>query len=66
MSTATATRPGQSTPGQSTPGHSTPAVVRRGNVVVKWITSTDHKTIGYMYLITSFIYFCVGGVMALI
>jgi len=40
--------------------------VRRGNVVVKWITSTDHKTIGYMYLITSFIYFCVGGVMALI
>jgi cytochrome c oxidase subunit 1 len=66
MSTATATRPGQSAPGHGTPGHSTPAVVRRGNVVVKWITSTDHKTIGYMYLITSFIYFCVGGVMALI
>jgi cytochrome c oxidase subunit 1 len=61
MSTATATRPGQ-----TAPGHSTPAVVRRGNVVVKWITSTDHKTIGYMYLITSFVYFCVGGVMALI
>jgi cytochrome c oxidase subunit 1 len=66
MSTATATRPGQSAPGHSTPGHSTSAAVRRGNVVVKWITSTDHKTIGYMYLITSFIYFCVGGVMALI
>jgi cytochrome c oxidase subunit 1 len=66
MSTATVTRPGQSAPGHSTPGHSTSAAVRRGNVVVKWITSTDHKTIGYMYLITSFIYFCVGGVMALI
>jgi cytochrome c oxidase subunit 1 len=56
MSTATATRPGLSTP----------AVVRRGNVLVSWITSTDHKTIGYMYLISSFIYFCIGGVMALI
>ncbi|QCR19130.1 aa3-type cytochrome oxidase subunit I [Agrococcus sp. SGAir0287] len=39
---------------------------RKGNVLVKWITSTDAKTIGYMYLITSFIYFCIGGVMALL
>jgi len=39
---------------------------RRGNVVVNWITSTDHKTIGYLYLITSFLYFCLGGVMALV
>ncbi|WP_298227374.1 cytochrome c oxidase subunit I [Gryllotalpicola sp.] len=39
---------------------------RKGNVIVSWITSTDHKTIGYMYLITSFIYFLVGGVMALV
>src|SRR5680860_754834 len=39
---------------------------RKGNVLVKWITSTDHKVIGYMYLITSFVYFCIGGVMALI
>ncbi|HEY5222075.1 MAG TPA: cytochrome c oxidase subunit I [Microbacteriaceae bacterium] len=30
------------------------------------MTSTDHKTIGYMYLVTSFVYFCIGGVMALI
>ncbi|GAA2527531.1 cytochrome c oxidase subunit I [Rarobacter incanus] len=37
-----------------------------GRTVVKWITSTDHKTIGYMYLITSFIFFCIGGVMALV
>ncbi|GAB3606650.1 cytochrome c oxidase subunit I [Conyzicola nivalis] len=40
--------------------------MRRGNVLVSWITSTDHKTIGYMYLISSFVYFCIGGVMALI
>ncbi|SDI00197.1 aa3-type cytochrome oxidase subunit I [Agrococcus jejuensis] len=39
---------------------------RKGNVLVKWITSTDAKTIGYMYLITSFIYFAIAGVMALI
>ena len=37
-----------------------------GRTVVKWITSTDHKTIGFMYLIASFIFFCVGGVMALL
>jgi len=39
---------------------------RRGNVLVRWLTTTDHKTIGYLYLITSFLYFCVGGVLALI
>ena len=26
---------------------------QKGNIVVKWITSTDHKTIGYLYLIAS-------------
>ena len=44
-----------------------PAVPRsKGRIIVDWITSTDHKTIGYMYLIGSFFFFCVGGVMALI
>jgi len=38
----------------------------RGKLVVSWITSTDHKVIGYMYLIASFSFFMVGGVMALI
>jgi len=41
-------------------------VERKGNVLVKWITTTDHKVIGYLYLITSFIYFLIGGVMALL
>ena len=44
----------------------TPRVERKGNVFVKWITTTDHKTIGYLYLISSFIFFLIGGVMALI
>ncbi|MGQ4334254.1 cbb3-type cytochrome c oxidase subunit I, partial [Streptomyces hayashii] len=37
-----------------------------GNVVVKWLTTTDHKTIGTMYLTTSFAFFLIGGVMALL
>ena len=37
-----------------------------GRTVVKWITSTDHKTIGYMYLITSFVWFAIGGILALL
>ena len=36
-----------------------------GAAVVAWITSTDHKTIGYMYLVTSTIWFFVAGAMAL-
>ena len=41
-------------------------VERKGNLLVSYMTSTDHKTIGYLYLVTSFIYFLIGGVMALI
>ncbi|MFJ6919310.1 cytochrome ubiquinol oxidase subunit I, partial [Streptomyces sp. NPDC101133] len=36
-----------------------------GNVVIKWLTTTDHKTIGTLYLVTSFAFFVIGGVMAL-
>lgn len=38
---------------------------RKGSIVVAWITSTDHKTIGYMYMIASFVFFILGGIMAL-
>lgn len=61
--TTTAPRPSI---GTAEPGYSNPGIARKGNVFVGWVTSTDHKTIGYMYLITSFIYFLVGGVMALV
>jgi cytochrome c oxidase subunit 1 len=37
----------------------------KGQAFVNWVTSTDHKTIGYMYLITSFIFFGLAGLMAL-
>src|SRR3954462_2765469 len=44
----------------------TTRVEQKGNIIVKWITSTDHKTIGYLYLISSVLFFMLGGVMALI
>ncbi|MFF3513593.1 cytochrome c oxidase subunit I [Streptomyces sp. NPDC002573] len=39
---------------------------RRGRRVVDWLTTTDHKQIGHLYLVTSFAFFLVGGVMALL
>src|SRR5690625_2798038 len=38
----------------------------KGNKLVSWVTTTDHKVIGYMYLISSFVWFLVGGLMALL
>ncbi|QIP82770.1 cytochrome c oxidase subunit I [Streptomyces sp. Tu 2975] len=38
----------------------------RGQVVIVWLTTTDHKKIGHLYLITSFLFFVVAGVMALL
>src|SRR6476469_5114667 len=37
-----------------------------GQTVVKWVTTTDHKVIGNLYFITSFIFFMFGGVLALL
>ncbi|GAA2212317.1 cytochrome c oxidase subunit I [Nonomuraea monospora] len=38
----------------------------KGRLIVRWLSSTDHKVIGYMYLIASFVFFSLGGVMALL
>ncbi|MEY4000647.1 MAG: hypothetical protein RLZZ626_1002 [Actinomycetota bacterium] len=55
MATATLTAP------------STGAVRKdKGRLVVDWLTTTDHKKIGYLYLITSIVYFMIAGVMALV
>ncbi|CAL9361900.1 putative cytochrome c oxidase subunit 1 [Streptomyces sp. enrichment culture] len=37
-----------------------------GAVVVTWLTTTDHKKIGNLYLISSFGFFVIGGVLALL
>jgi cytochrome c oxidase subunit 1 len=39
---------------------------RRGSIIVNWASSTDHKLIGQMYLIASFMFFLAAGVMALL
>jgi len=57
---------GQATTRPSTPDFQASRVGRKGNIIVRWATSTDHKTIGYMYLITSFLYFLLAGIMALV
>jgi cytochrome c oxidase subunit 1 len=38
----------------------------RGQVAVSWLTTTDHKKIGHLYLITSFSFFLFGGLLALL
>ncbi|MEV2209133.1 cbb3-type cytochrome c oxidase subunit I, partial [Streptomyces sp. NPDC047970] len=37
-----------------------------GRLVVSWLTTTDHKVIGTLYMVTAFGFFLVGGVMALL
>jgi len=65
--TTTAPAPGATTAPKPAPTFLTAnGVERKGNILVNYITSTDHKTIGYMYLVSSFVYFLIGGVMALI
>jgi len=47
----------------------TPAAPKQrslGTMVISWVTSTDHKVIGYMYLITSFVFFLIAGLMAML
>ena len=37
----------------------------KGRSIRKFLTTTDHKTIGHMYLVTSFAWFLIGGILAL-
>ena len=37
----------------------------KGNLVYKLVTTTDHKLIGIMYCVACFIFFFIGGLMAL-
>ncbi|MDX3234168.1 cytochrome c oxidase subunit I [Streptomyces sp. ME03-5709C] len=40
--------------------------LKPGAVIVDWLTTTDHKKIGSLYLGTAFGFFMVGGVLALV
>jgi cytochrome c oxidase subunit I len=43
-----------------------PRNARKGSVMADWLSSTDHKVIGHLYLITSFGFFLAAGLMAMI
>ncbi|MGH3274984.1 MAG: cbb3-type cytochrome c oxidase subunit I, partial [Streptosporangiaceae bacterium] len=38
---------------------------RKGSLLADWLSSTDHKIIGHLYLVTSFGFFLIGGMMAM-
>ena len=54
-------------PVSSAPSPTPPPARKKGlgRLIVSWITSTDHKVIGYMYLILSTFWFFLAGLMAL-
>ncbi|MFI7635364.1 cytochrome c oxidase subunit I [Nonomuraea sp. NPDC049400] len=39
---------------------------RTGRLIASWLSTTDHKVIGYLYLSTSFTFFLLAGVMAMV
>ncbi|MFC9339114.1 cytochrome c oxidase subunit I [Streptomyces sp. NPDC057020] len=39
---------------------------RHGRVLIDWLTTTDHKKIGHLYLVTAFVFFLVAGLMAML
>ncbi|MFO7531616.1 MAG: cytochrome c oxidase subunit I [Candidatus Limnocylindrales bacterium] len=39
--------------------------VSRRSTLLEWLTTTDHKKIGVMYVVTAFTFFMIGGVLAL-
>ena len=44
----------------------TPAVPAYRGGLYEWLTTTDHKKIGIMYVINSFLFFLIGGFLALV
>src|SRR3954467_6041222 len=48
------------------PTYAAPTGTRKGSVITRWLITTDHKTIGNLYLISSMGFFMVAGLMALI
>jgi cytochrome c oxidase subunit I len=38
----------------------------KGRTIAKYLSSTDHKVIGNLYLITTFVFYLIGGLLALV
>ena len=43
-----------------------PAAPAYRSGLYEWLTTTDHKKIGIMYLVNSFLFFLAGGILALV
>ena len=43
-----------------------PGGYRKGSLLTDWLSTTDHKIIGHLYLITSFGFFLAAGLMAMV
>ncbi|GAA3742034.1 cytochrome c oxidase subunit 1 [Spinactinospora alkalitolerans] len=43
-----------------------PTRTPKGTIAVNWLSSTDHKVIGYLYIITAFGFFLLGGILAML
>src|SRR5512143_1282655 len=39
--------------------------VKSRSGIMEWLTTVDHKKIGLLYIVTSFLFFLSGGIMAL-
>ena len=63
MSSATVTERTTTTDAQAVP--SAVETHRLGANIMKYFTTTDHKVIGNMYFVTAFIFFLLGGILAL-
>ena len=48
------------------PGAPEPPPPSLGKKIVTWMTTTDHKVIGNMYMASSFLFFLIGGLLALV
>jgi cytochrome c oxidase subunit 1 len=44
----------------------TEAHIGHGRALLRWVTSTDHKVIGNLYLVTAFGFFLFGGILAML
>ncbi|MGH3410496.1 MAG: cytochrome ubiquinol oxidase subunit I, partial [Streptosporangiaceae bacterium] len=53
-------------PPQTSVGLASSPAYRKGSLLADWLSSTDHKVIGHLYLITSFGFFLVGGLLAMV
>src|SRR4051795_46641 len=66
---ATVLEPTVTTPPEPETLEAEPAIIRRPRALTgpaSWFTTVDHKRIGILYGVTAFIFFCIGGIEALL